>query len=530
MRKLIGRKNNGRELQTNKFLGAGTVNDAVKSSWENKVVVILFAVFALGFLVSGISGSAWQILTLTDFNFFLVILSIGLAVTAGAVLTYSFVTFFQNRDVRHLMLIVLSANIILWIILFLLSHPSSIDWSIYFSDRNRNRTLAMSFVLIVIPTIILGSFTGDMKPSRPSVFLLIIWGEIIMPIFSLILFFSPNPLFIMVTSEGGIQGLTPIGAAISMGYLISQILTLPWLIQKWRKKRNTTDLSLMLAVLLWTIGTLFIIILWDPLQVAELLWVSSIIAGFLLIGMSLFISAIIHPHRFLEQEVEQRTRELNQSISESEFYLKMWTHKMGNLLQGMITYLDILEHAAQHSEEDADTRAAARNLSREATFVNLQVSQLTRIKESLYESLWPVNVVPVLEEAIESAGEIIGEGNFSVQFTRPKSFSVTADGFLPLVFQSLFIFHVKKGINDGNQFKITMSSEEDSHIITINSQGKEIPRGFIEFVEGDQNVEQIALDLNLFTIKLLMTRYNARILCKRNEETSENSCILIFPR
>ena len=195
----------------------------------------------------------------------------------------------------------------------------------------------------------------------------------------------------------------------------------------------------------------------------------------------------------------------------------------------MVTYLDILEHAAQHSEEDADTRTAARNLSREATFVNLQVSQLTRIKESLYESLWPVNIIPVLEEAIESAGEIIGEDNFSVQFTKTKSFSITADGFLPLVFQSLFIFHIKKGINDGNQFKITMSSEDDSHIITINSRGEEIPGEFIEFMEGDHNVEQIALDLNLFTMKLLMTRYNARILCTRNEEISENFCSLIFP-
>lgn len=188
------------------------MNDALKSNWENKVVVILFAIIALGFLVSGVSGSAWQILTLTDFNFYLVILSIVLAVTAGALLTYSFVSFFQSREVKHLMLLVMSVNIVIWIILFLLSHPSSIDWSINFANRDRNRTLAMALVLIVIPTIILGSFTGEMKPSRPSVFLLILWGAIILPILSLFLFFSPDPLFIMVTS-GGIQGLTPIGAA-----------------------------------------------------------------------------------------------------------------------------------------------------------------------------------------------------------------------------------------------------------------------------------------------------------------------------
>ena len=66
----------------------------------------------------------------------------------------------------------------------------------------------MTFVMVVIPTIILGSFTGEMKPSRPSVLLLIVWGGLIMPIVSLVLFLSPNALFNMVTAEGegGIQG------------------------------------------------------------------------------------------------------------------------------------------------------------------------------------------------------------------------------------------------------------------------------------------------------------------------------------
>ncbi|MGY5857908.1 MAG: hypothetical protein RTU63_00960 [Candidatus Thorarchaeota archaeon] len=505
------------------------MSKAVKTNWENRIIVSLFALFSLSFLISGISGSAWQILLLTDFNFYLVIICITLAVTAGALLTYSFISFFQNREIKHLMLLVMSANIILWIILFLLSHPSSADWSIYFSDRNRNRTLAMAFVLIVIPTILLGSFTGEMKPSRPSVFLLILWGEVVIPIFSLVLFFSLNPLFEMVTSEGGIQGLTPIGTIISMGYLISQIIALPWLIKKWRKTRNTTDLSLMLAVALWIIGTLFIIILWDPLQVAELLWVSSIIAGFLLIAISQFMSAIIHPHRFLEQQVQQRTRELNQSIRESDLLRKMWTHKMGNLLQGLITYLDILEHAAQHSEEDSDTRAAARNLSREATLVNLQVSQLTKIKEHVHDALYPVNVVPLLEEAIGSAEQIIGENNFSVEFNRPEGYSIIADGFLPLVFQSLFSFHAKKRIDDTIKFSITLNSEKHQQIIQMVSKGKDIPADLREFMESEQDMESIALDLNLFTAKLLLTRYNATIQCERNETTSENSCRLIFP-
>ncbi|MFW9794747.1 MAG: hypothetical protein ACFFEE_10620, partial [Candidatus Thorarchaeota archaeon] len=336
------------------------------SPWENRILLFIFVVTMISFLVAGFSGLAWRILDLIEFSFWIVIVTFLLAVSAVAVLTYSFVSFTQSREVRHLMLLLMSANIIIWGFLFLLSHPSSINWSAMFSDRNRNRTLAMALVLIVIPTIILGSFTGELKPSRPSVLLLILWGTVIMPIISLVLFFSPDPLFIMVTSEGGIEGLTPIGAAISMGYLIAQLIAVPRLLQIWWRSRNTIDLSLLLALVIWLLGTLFIIILWDPLQVAEILWVASIITGFLFIAVVQFVTSILHPHRHLEGLVNQRTKELNLSKQESEFYLKMWTHKMGNYLQGMITYLEILEMAEQYSEDDRETRLAAGDLSREA--------------------------------------------------------------------------------------------------------------------------------------------------------------------
>lgn len=156
-----------------------------KSPWESQVVILLFALFLFGFVITGISGFAWNILGLNEFTLGFVILSFLLVVSAGAVLTYSFVSFSQNREVRHLMLLLMSANLILWTFLFLLSHPSSANWSVFFSDKDRNRTLAIAFVLIIIPSVLLGSFTGDLKPSRPSVFLLITWGAIIMPGISL---------------------------------------------------------------------------------------------------------------------------------------------------------------------------------------------------------------------------------------------------------------------------------------------------------------------------------------------------------
>jgi hypothetical protein len=188
-----------------------------------------------------------------------------------------------------------------------------------------------------------------------------------------------------------------------------------------------------------------------------------------------------------------------------------------------------LEHAAQFSEEDTETRAASKNLSREATLVNLQVSQLTRIKEHLHDTLYPVNVLPLLEQAIESAEQIIGENSFSVEFNTPNNYSILADGFLSLVFQSLFIYHVKKSKGEKLKFSITLKSAGAQQVISIVSPGEGFSDDLKIFMESKQDVDFVALDLNLYTAKLLLTRYNATIQCEQNENVSENTCILIFP-
>lgn len=506
------------------------VTEVQKSPWESQVVLILFVLFISGFAIAGISGLAWNILSLNEFSLRFVILSFLLVVSAGAVLTYSFVSFSQNREIRHLMLLLMSANIILWTFLFLLSHPSSANWSVFFSDKDRNRTLAMALVLIIIPSILLGSFTGELKPSRPSVFLLVTWGAIIMPSISLWLFFSNDPLFTMVTSEGGIEGLTVIGGIISLGYLISQIIALPPLFHKWRKTRNSIDLSLMLALILWIIGTIFIIILWDPLQVAELVWMATIITGFILIAAVQFVTSIIHPHKILESQVFQRTQELNQSKRESDFYLSMWTHKLGNFLQGLVIYLDILEHASQNSKDDRKTRVVARDLSSEAMIVNRQVIDLMRIRERQHQVLWPVNLLQVLKEAVNSAEQMIGTENFSVEYVNLQDHTVMADNFLPLVFQSLMSFHHKNRIEDRPKFIISMETYDDSIDIIFKSHGEDVHQELKDFMESGENMNKIALDLDFFTIKLLTTRYHASIRCERNEDASENLCILGFSK
>jgi hypothetical protein len=203
---------------------------------------------------------------------------------------------------------------------------------------------------------------------------------------------------------------------------------------------------------------------------------------------------------------------------------------MGNLLQGMITYLDILELAALNSEEDIKTRAAASDISREAAMLNQQVIQLTRIKENIHQTLWLVNLPEALEDAIKSATKLLGENSFRAQFIHQETLTVKADNLLPLAFHSLIAYQVKNRIDDQPNIKISIGDSDSPQGLKIECRGKEVPEELKRFIEGDELKGQIALDLDLFTIKLLMNRYGARIVCGYDDKTGENSCTFIFPK
>ncbi|MGY5853934.1 MAG: hypothetical protein RTU92_10235, partial [Candidatus Thorarchaeota archaeon] len=361
-----------------------------------------------------------------------------------------------------------------------------------------------------------------------SVFLLLLWGAVIMPAISLWFFFSHDPVFLMTSPEGGFEGLTPLGMIISMGYLIAQIVALIRFVHKWWKTRDILDLSLLLALGLWIIGTIFVIVLWDPLQVAELLWMATNIAGFLLVAAIQFITSILQPHKALESLVEQRTTELEISKQESEFYLNMWTHKMGNILQGVVTYLDILESAAQHGEDDRKTRAVARDISREATLVNHQVLQLTQIKDSLHQSLRPVDISDAIRKAIKSAIRLLGEDVFSVEYTQQESLIVLGDDLLDLAFQSAIFLNMKNRLDDVPIVSIAAKQNDEIYTVSIKTRGKPMPQDTHQFLKSDALIGNIMLDLDLFTIKLLMSRYNGQIDCLRNDGTEENTCLFSF--
>ncbi len=493
-----------------------------------RTLAISFTLLLFFFMFYLLTGSAWNILDVHEFSFWLIFGCFALAIAAGGIAVYSFVSFVINKELRNLMLLLLGINMIIWTFLWLVTHPASIEWAPGFSNRDRNRTLALTLVLIIVPTILMSSFKGKIRITRKKLIPIIGWSAIILPLIDLLLVLTPEPLFIMTSSEGGIEGLTIEGMILSMSYLISQIISVLWFARRWLKTRDSLDFTLLLSVSIWIVGTIFIIVLWNPLQIAELLWLATIISGFVFIGLEQFITSILNPHQFLESVIEQRNKELVASYEESEYYLNMWTHKMGNLLQSVVSFLDILEYAEQNSEKDQATRQYARTISHEATLVNHQVSQLARIKDNLHQQLKLVVLSEEILKAANDATRLLGDEVFSIEMSNETKLSIKADDLLDLVFLSMVIFKVKSSPIEKVRISISADTIDDMVRVICRSIGNPLPKEVQDMLQKYELKGDVAFDLDLFTMKLLLNRYNGTIQYTHDELARENIFILTF--
>ncbi len=492
------------------------------------IAVYVFLATLLLFLYAAFSGFAWDVLLPPEFLFWLTLLTFILAAAAGGVATYSFASFARTRETRSFMLIMVGFDLVIWVFLYLITHPASAEWAHLFSGRNRNRTICIVFVIIIVPSILIDLFSGGVKLTRKSGILLSVWGLCIVPLISFWFLFSPEPVFAMTSAEGGIEGLTPEGAVISVAYLVSQIIAAIIFVRRWWVARNIHDLSLLLALSYWIIGTLFIVVLWNPFQIAELIWIGTIIIGLLFIATLQFMSTILEPHRKLEALVEQRSQELELSNRESEYYLNMWTHKMGNLLQGIVTYLGILESTPEGSVEQLRSRNIAHELSKEAILVNKQVMQLSQIKEIYHKELKSVNLYQAVADAVETAYGLLDEGSFNTSLIALHDVNVRADDLLSLVFLSAIIFHVQN--KQDKSVLIDFSSEESSGTVSLitRATGDPLSKQVREYLLNDELIGSLSLNLELFTIKVLMKRYDASLSCSYDTESGQNVCTYQF--
>lgn len=440
------------------------------------------------------------------------------AILDSFIIFYSMVRYTMLREYRDLLLLFLSVNLLLVGFFYVLTNASSIVLS-PFADRDRNRTIVASIGFILGPSILLGSLKGTTEEHRTRAIASTVWGAFIVPFIEVAFMVSPEPVFITKPIGAGPLSLSPLSWIIMFITLPSLIVSVYKIAKAWIDEQNTMDLALFYAIILWCCAIVGFVVQTHPLQAMELIWYSFFMAGTLLIAIAGVMTAVVDPQRELTYLVERRTKELEESKQESEYYLNLWGHKIGNLLQAITIYLEMMEDRSESSP--------ALELSRKTALINRQVSTLIEIKETIGQELVPVPLVPHVQR-VQTQAEDMTRLMCTYDVTIPPDVTVIADRMLEFVFLNVISYICEE--NPKPHIKITAEKHPTSVIVDIISPGTRVPSAIVESFVSELVPTRTTMSLDLFIVKILMERYDGQLLYSFNEDTQSNKFTLRFNR
>ncbi|MBD3405696.1 MAG: hypothetical protein GF411_06140 [Candidatus Lokiarchaeota archaeon] len=497
----------------------------------NRYDVILLVIFLVLFILESyfvLSGLAWNTIESGRITYSILILVTLAATTAGIVFTYSVVSYVQRKEIKHLIFLFWGANMVLIAFLFLITHPSSV-WS-PFCDRDRNRTIVTALGFLLTPGLLAISLTGNKLATRKDKIVTSVWGLLGQPAFSLILLISPTPLFQVTSEVGGVIGLTPIGWLNTIVVLAAALLSIFISFRKWLVTHDRNLLSIVFAVVLWLEALVIYTILENPNQIAEALWFSGVTAGFMILGVGMILTSIIEPYRFLQTLVESRTEELEISKKEIEYTLDMWTHKLGNLLQSITSYLELLDIALEDNQDPEPIQTIVSELNREATIINRQVAKLAIIKKNQHLATYPVRIAHILDLAIAEVRPLISDTQIVLENQSNNNSQINVDALIDILFVNIILYCVRFSIGKNSKMEISIRRNDKGVSIRFSiSEARPIDKD-LAYLRTRGIVSSHSVSLEIYLISILIERYQCKLSYSREDSEAKNVIEIYFPK
>lgn len=489
-------------------------------------IFVMFSAFLMIEILPLVSGLAWIYLDPDEFSFWMLVSVAMLAIVSGIVATYSFVQYTQESRLRSFIIMLLGANVVLLSFLYLITHPIT-TWS-SFSDRQRNLTVVAALAFLVAPGVLGGSLVGHREVSPRSRNIVLLWGIVLQPFFSLALLMSPEPVFTL--TGNGFANLSFMGWAVSIIFGFSAFLSLIRYLREWKRRHESIILASSLALVIWILSFLIFLAIDSPIQVAELLWFSGVAYGFVLLAATMIITSIVEPHRALESVVRERTTQLEKSREETEFYLRLWTHKIGNLLQGISTYLELIEYQAEEIPSLSEYQKLATDLLRESTSVNRQVERLIRIKENETSITWPISLSNVLTDFVKNMNEA-KDGEIELELSNiDNQFQIVADDLIDIIFSNLISKCAKQHQGNGKKLSIRVKDDKKNIHVFLGPCSATSVAEVNVWSKNPTSMKYSVVDLELFMVWLLMERYGGSLEHQSNPNSHEGELVLTFKR
>jgi light-regulated signal transduction histidine kinase (bacteriophytochrome) len=225
--------------------------------------------------------------------------------------------------------------------------------------------------------------------------------------------------------------------------------------------------------------------------------------------------------------VRERTKQLEETREESEFYLNVWGHKIGNLLQSMILYLEMISTSSERDQKIVELADAAIEIGRETGQINRQVAALIKLKEKEDIELSPMNISEVLASSLEITKKLYGRDCVQEEYSPlHATIHVLADEFLELLFVNLLAYICKN--RPRSKLLISPIATPQTIALQFSFDEPRIPLDIENSLFSEIQPSKTTLSLDLYTVKILMRKFNGVFEYSWIEHTKENQFTLTF--
>jgi len=471
------------------------------------MLFLLFMAIHVAFILSGL---IWVELTQGQIIFWLTLDTLGGSVAAGVLFIYSLERYKQEHLFRDLLFVMLSIDAIIAAGFYLITSPAFAGLS-PFVDRNRNRVMLLFLGLIVGISPLLGSLAGESPVGRSEKIRVLFANAVVGPILASIAVFSPVQFITVASSELGPFEFTPDGLALFLSVLVVLVLSMVKSFRVWQTHRVISCLALGLMMILFITSGLLASMLTNPSTVLEVEWHFAYFAGFALISLATVMDVVIDPFRALKTLLDNRTSELDESRRESEYYLSIWSHKVGNLLQELSTYLELLT-LAPNPEEIARLRESAVALVYDVQAINRQVHVLTRIKERKSKDLVSVDINAAFSVAIQDVRSRLGSRAPEITVSElDGDDSVLGDDLMGTVPFNIIMYIARA--QETAKPKISVRLTETGSFITahIEFEGRPLSSDIRASLVDTLDPSRTTMGLDIYSTKLLLKTYGGSL-------------------
>ncbi len=416
-----------------------------------------------------------------------------------------------NRKLRDLLFAIGLFNTAFLSFTFALTYPG-IMFQIPFAESLPKSQLLIAMASLAVPiSLVLGYYNANKPLSRESVIAISIIGFLIIPLIAIITVLSPiSPQPFAIEN----QGLTTTGILVSVLAFFLVLYLIVIYGAKWKTRETPLPTVVLLAMLMIVTATVFTVGNQGAYRISALIAIVISTEGLAFLAFGIFKTFTLEQNLSLQETVELRTQELEVAKEESDFYLCLWSHDIGNLLQALRIYLDILElDSVTSSKEQTSIEKIAERIS---SIIN-RVQEAAQIRDVEVE-LKSISIVDSVNQAISILKEVLDLTMIKVDLELPTDdIFIQADGFLTQIFVNLIKNSLDHCGENSPRVRISASIENNTALVDISDSCPQLPTNVRESLFEKFVPSESGLGLGLFIVKKLVIRYQGSIKYSRKE-------------